>query len=665
MVPDEHPSLTIPTEVHNVDIGATEEHQHVILKSFVCLEGEVVVEDEPVKSDESVLISHLALEDDVPIQSDPNETAEAEGTEDNQISQEHSDHPYYYRSRSTGSDASSILYRGEEVSTCELGNVTFKSLMCLGGEIQVSDFSMISDESILIKDLTSGNHSQCKNTPVSEVDTEAVSVNPQPLGHSYCIWKNHMSLCEDSSTISTVNADAASLSTFGDIGGTPCKTKNLNNHKNTELAEGYHEMSCRKEEITFKSLCCSGVEIEIADLSKVSEMSVLMENLAEEQSLLCLNDISENEGQSFAALAPGSKHVDHMYCHTKEKSQVLNMLSTENEVSSKSQLSSASILEKSGNTIGNTTSTTGNSMKSVTSCEIEASKMVASKESSTDAVPLKDNDDKLKVPKGYSSIMSENNVEEHLDQQFLQERNMAVSHSEEILCPQGASFENVAHTVSILKDKTLDFKDEEIHSEIEVMRLCDRSGEAASVHQDLPSALVLTGSCTPKTPTLRRSVLNDHTAENLLSHLWPELPESPMPPPLLNSTSLANALSYTPVPPDPPKKMAVEPELASADHQKLFSAPPIVGNGPLQEQLRQMAELLMAASGKVVVPASAPVNCHNALVGTSPIAMRSACVWSTPVQRMERSVNTSEAMEFLKEVYVSDASTSTDSLLWK
>lgn len=682
VVPDENPSLTITTEVHNHGqvVGATDEHQDVLLKSFVCLEGEVVVEDERVKSDESVLIGRLALEDNDPLQSDPNETAEAEGTEDNQTSQEHVDHPYYYRSRSTGSDASSILYQGEEVSICELGNVTFKTLVCLGGEIQVSDGSAISDESILIKDLTSRNQSQCKNTPVSKVDMEAVSVNPQPLGHSYCIWKNHVSLCEDDSTFSTVNADDTSQSTFEDIGGTQCKPKSIvnpNDHKNTDLSEG---VSSRKGEVTFKSLHCSGIEIEIADLSKVSEMSVIMENLAEEKSLLCLNDISENDSQSFAALAPESKHVDHMYCHTKEKSQALNISSTENEVCSKSQLSSASLLEKSGNTIGDT-STIGNFEKmyeSVTCHEMEASKTVASKESSqhltalnsenkmenTDAVPLSDNDDKLKVSKDDSYVMTEKNVEEHLDQQFLPERDKAVSCCEEILYPQGASFENVGHKASFLKDKTLVLKDEEIHPEIEVMRLCDRSDEAVTVHQDLPSALVLTGSCTPKTPTLSRSVLNDHTAENPLSHLWPELPESPMPPPLLNSTSLANALSYTPVPPDPPKKKGVEPKLASADHQKLLNAPPIVGNGPLQEQLRQMAELLMVASGKMVVPASAPVNHHNALVGTSPIAMRSACVWRTPVQRMERSVNTSGAMEILKEVYVSDASTSTDSLLW-
>ncbi|KAK7161781.1 hypothetical protein R3I94_004454 [Phoxinus phoxinus] len=676
VVPDE-------TEVQNDGqvVGATDEHQDVILKSFVCLEGEVVVEDEPVKSDESVFISRLALEDNDP--PDPNETAEAEGTEDNQTSPEHVDHPYYYRSMSTGSDSSSILYHGEEVSTCELGNVTFKSLMCLDGEIQVSDCSAISNESILTKDLTSANQSQCKNTPVSKVDTEAESVNPQPLGHSYCIWKNHVSSCDDSSTISTVNADDASQSTLEDIGGTPCKPKNtvnLNNHKNTDLSEGCHGVLSREGEVTFKSLCCSGVEIEIADLSKVLEMSVLVENLAEEQSLLCLNDISENDGQSFAALAPANKHVDHVYCHTKEKSQVLNISSTENEVCSKSRRSSASILEKSGNTIGNTTSTIGNIEKmseTVTCHEIEASKTVDSKESSqhfsalnseykmesTNTVLLSDNNDKLKLLKDDSSVTPEKNVE-HLDQQFLPERTMEVSISEEILCPQGASFENVTHQASILKDKTQDLKDEESQPEIEVMRLCNRSGEAVSVHQDLPSALVLTGPCTPKTPTLSRSVLNNHTAENLLSHLWPELPESPMPPPLLNSTSLANALSYTPVPPDPPKKKSVEPKWATADHHKLLKAPPIVGNGPLQEQLIQMAELLMAASGKVVVQASAPVNHRNALVGTSPIAMRNACVWRTPVQLMERSVNTSGAMEILNEVYVSDANTSTDSLLW-
>ncbi|XP_026060198.1 sperm-associated antigen 5 [Carassius auratus] len=670
-------SLTITTDIHSDGkaVDATDEHQDVIIKSFVCLEGEVVVEDEPVMSEESVLIRRLVLEDNDPPQNGKNETIEPDCTEDNQTTEEHVDHPYYYKSRSTGLDASSILCQEEEVSTYEGENVTFKSQMCLGGEVQVSDNCAISDESILIKDLASGNHTQCKNTPISKVGTDSISVSNQPLGHSYCNWKT---LCEDSNTISTVDADDASQSNVPQIVGiqcTPKNTVNLNNHDQANLSEGCHGVSSEEGEITFKGLCCSGVEMEIADLSNMSKMSVLLDSLAEEQSLSCINDSMENDGQSFADLTPGRKHVDHIYYHAEEKP-------TENEVCSKSQVSSPGLLEKPGNTVASLTSPLGNNtqkmFESVSCCETEASKTFANQNSnqqlsvlngknnieSSDVVQLSNRDDKYKVPKDESSIVTIKDVEGYCEEQFQPEREEAVSYFEENLCPQVAFIENVGLETSILKDKTLGLKDEEMHPEIEVMRFCDRSGEAVSVNQDLPSAIALTGSCTPKTPTLSRGVFHDPTAENPMSHLWPELPESPMPPPLLNSTSLANALSYTPVPQDPPKTKDVEPKMVSEDDQMMLNALPVLGNGPLQEQLRQMAELLMVVSGKMVVPTPATVNPHNALVRSSPVVMRSACVWSTPVQQMERSVNTSAMVEILKEVDVSDASTSTDSLLW-
>ncbi|XP_042610521.1 uncharacterized protein LOC109085370 [Cyprinus carpio] len=144
-------------------------------------------------------------------------------------------------------------------------------------------------------------------------------------------------------------------------------------------------------------------------------------------------------------------------------------------------------------------------------------------------------------------------------------------------------------------------------------------------------------------PSSVRSVRCDHTAEIPASRLWPELPESP----LLNSTSLANDdYACTPVPQDPAQKKDMGLKEASADHQQLKNAPQVLGDGPLQEQLRQMAEMLMVASGRVFARAPAAVE------------MRSACVWSSPVQQTERSTNTSAALE------VSDACTSTDSLLW-
>ncbi|XP_051993232.1 sperm-associated antigen 5 [Xyrauchen texanus] len=724
---------------------ATDEHQDVTLKSFVCLEGEVIVEDEPIMSNESVLIKHLTMENIHPPQRDANETNEAEDMEDNQTSEQHDDHPYFCGSRSTVSEFST-LYQREEVSTCELGSVTFKSLMCSGVEIEISDSSAIADESSLTNAQASGNHSQClsNNTPVSKTYADALSVD-QPMDHSYCNWKNRVSLSGDGTTISTADAMLDTSETANEHNvSTDCElinTANLNNYGHADLSE-----KSRQEEITFKSLCCSGIEIEMGDPSKVSEASVFMENLAEEQSRPCLNDISE-DGPSIAAWTSGSEQVDHLYYHVEEnvdllmKSQVLNMPGSEHELRTNSQLLSASLQRNMESYDGNISKKMSESVM-CSQMEMEASKMTDSQPPSqcvlasshgentlkiSDIVQLSDSidqpnsDEEPKGPNDDFFVMTEKAIEEHVaPHQPLPVNKEALSHAEEnpvISCSQGAFAENVGpdnsilpidkphsdakHTMpnndsfvmteisgdhvdhhlsmpeskeaflhlhsafsenvgqetSILKDNALGLKGEIIHPEIEVMRLCDRSGETRSAHQDLPDVIALTGPCTPKASTLSRGVLDDVCTENPSSHLWPELSESPMPPPLFNSTSLVNAFSYTPGPADPPQRKDMEPKVVLND-------PPVVGNGPLQVQLRQMAELLMLASGKVLVPNPTPVKQHNALVGTSPVEKHSACVWTTPVQWTDRSINTSAAMEILKVVDVSDASTSTDSLLW-
>uniref|UniRef100_A0A672LCN7 Sperm-associated antigen 5-like n=1 Tax=Sinocyclocheilus grahami TaxID=75366 RepID=A0A672LCN7_SINGR len=538
---------------------ATDQHQDVVLKSFVCLEGEVVVQDEAVMSEECVLVRRLVLEEHDP--DDPDEES-------------HADH------HSSPCSASSALCLEEEE------NIAVGSLVCLAGEV--------SDESLLMK--ASGAH----NTPVCKVS-----------GHSYCI---RASLCEE-----------------------PENTVNLDDHNQADLSEGRRGVSRGEGEITFKGLCCSGGEIEIAALSGVSEMSALLENLTEEQRRSCLSDISGNDAQSFAALTPGSKRDDHIYCRAEEKSRVLNIPNAGDET----RLSSAELLEESESPVGRSASPRGNIAEN--HHETEASSTAANQESSRRESNMASSD-------AVSSSDVSSVTTKRRELQFLPESDEAVSHFEENLYPQGAFCENVGLETSVLKDTTPGLKDEEI----EVMRLCDSSAEAVSV---LPSVIALTGSCTPETPSLNGSVLRDRTVENPVSHLWPE---SPMPPPLLNSTSLANDFGCTPVPQDPAKDV----ELKMACAQKLSNGPQVLGSGPLQEQLRQMAELLMVASGKVYARAPAAVNHHSALVGTSPVEMRSVCVWSTPVQQMERSTNTSAAVEILQTVEVSDACTSTDSLLW-
>lgn len=118
------------------------------------------------------------------------------------------------------------------------------------------------------------------------------------------------------------------------------------------------------------------------------------------------------------------------------------------------------------------------------------------------------------------------------------------------------------------------------------------------------------------------------------THAW--FPESPIPPPQFNSTTVGVALT-----PRPALDCRATMDVSG------------VGNGPLQEQLRKMAELLIAASVKIAAPPT-----------VAPVLRRDACVGASPGgERREHGTNTSVVME--EKVEVSDACTSTDPLLWR
>ncbi|XP_023655240.1 sperm-associated antigen 5 isoform X2 [Paramormyrops kingsleyae] len=137
--------------------------------------------------------------------------------------------------------------------------------------------------------------------------------------------------------------------------------------------------------------------------------------------------------------------------------------------------------------------------------------------------------------------------------------------------------------------------------------------------------------CTPAALEKHNSLLGGR-----MSCLWTENLESPMPPPRLNSTALNLELSQPAV-----QEAAVG-----------VPADPFPGRTvPLQQQLLQMADLLIRTSGNLCVGA-APAECHS--VGT----------WTSPVRLIEQSVNTSGIFERKREFSVAEASTSTDSLLW-
>ncbi|XP_048855636.1 sperm-associated antigen 5 isoform X2 [Brienomyrus brachyistius] len=137
--------------------------------------------------------------------------------------------------------------------------------------------------------------------------------------------------------------------------------------------------------------------------------------------------------------------------------------------------------------------------------------------------------------------------------------------------------------------------------------------------------------CTPAALDNHNSLLGGR-----VSGMWTENLESPMPPPRLNSTALSLEL--------------LQPDVLEAAVG--VPADPFPGRTmPLQQQLLQMAELLIRTSGNLCVGA-APAECH------------SVSTWTSPVRLSEQSVNTSGVFERKREFSVAEASTSTDSLLW-
>ncbi|XP_068177210.1 sperm-associated antigen 5 [Antennarius striatus] len=145
--------------------------------------------------------------------------------------------------------------------------------------------------------------------------------------------------------------------------------------------------------------------------------------------------------------------------------------------------------------------------------------------------------------------------------------------------------------------------------------------------------------------------------------------QSPMPRPLFNSTALGcKAQPYKVTEPVEAVEVTTK-AVPEPDVEKPLLDNPLIPNGPLQLQLRQMAEFLFLASGKMGPTAvSAPIPPSAAAVGpsakVSSVESHSVCVGNTPRKWVDHSINTSGQFEKKRDISVLDSCTLTDPLLW-
>lgn len=136
--------------------------------------------------------------------------------------------------------------------------------------------------------------------------------------------------------------------------------------------------------------------------------------------------------------------------------------------------------------------------------------------------------------------------------------------------------------------------------------------------------------------------------------LFEEHLESPMPRPLFNSTVLGAK---------PQPGSAAEQEDSGRKPQS--EAAPLIPEGQLQQQLRQMAEFLIMACGKMgSASAPTPAAFRSPSEEAVPAGSRSICVGTSPVRTTDHGLNTSGIFVRKREFSVADSCTVTEPLIW-
>lgn len=736
----------MPSNDFNIDMTTTEAAyglEDVTFKSFVCPGGEVEITDASRCADESIILPQdqglktLCETEDCVI----SDSVIAKSYND------HIEHPYHNPemkdaslvdiNTSCPSESSNISLTTRDLGvksvtqdimafqyTC-LGkkDVTWKSFVCDGGEVEVSDVTRLQDETLPLPKTQLGEHLQDHSANATSLSDFGQLCQAEHEDHPYCGREDGVSV------IATVS----------------------------ETSSGFEEPANGLSDLTFKSFNCTGGEIQISEGTTlaietvplpVDQMAACSEtyNYNVDPSIL----ISEQDVQNI------DNHLDHPYCNTEsypstpngnltttqepslsslgsvDEAEHLNMLLPDSHTNKQESVAVVSFINPGGEDEGSDgtrlpqtdsplsddqavicQALDGNSSPSFTQMQIQENYQqpnshLENKDLSGADHPaicissLTNSSEKKEVDgsnfsqiqatsKNVSALPSELHRTESSDCSHLVTSTPLEVDQEHFSQEHLGSGPHVSREV----------RDSALGSSGNGPVLCDSAGKPNT--ENLPDVFKVLSECpavasalqcgllspvirraslfvseAKKAPAVDQFLTDDSALEVEKSFLapvnvnptgiWAEHLESPMPRPLFNSTALGSKFQAGSVtePAEDVKPCAARlPEV-----EKPVLDIPLIQDGPLQQQLRQMAEFLFLASGKIGPAAvSAPLPPPAVVTVPSakapPVKSNSVCVGTTPMKWIDHSANTSGQFERKRDFSVVDSCTLTDPLLWK
>ena len=680
--------------------------------------------DNPFSDPKCFLTSKVIPKSAVNSDQDVNDTFEAEymdrssSMKDQSLCIDHVEHPYRYpglKGASLLADkireisiSSQDLENLKDESATDFANVTWKPFVCEGGEVQISDVSMIQ-ETIPIPHSLLTPHSETSSLNAGNLSVLSQQYKLEHADHPYCCGTNDDALPNSS----------------------------------TENASPFEDPARGVEDITFKSFNCTGGEIQISDSPKLEDQTA---PLLAGQISAC-NESSNYEPSIFPTVQEVhniSEFLDHPYCNIKmdqspstDNCGLIHQALSDNPDAAKGAYPRHLVLPddlRRKEVCFKSVSLTSSGI------EIEDSNLIrfSKKGSSLPEEQLlifpaldysinhpnkKDQNEKtsgklsnknrdmfnLNLSELCNPSLPNKSCKETIHKSPVLEKEAVLLSYEPGTEFSGCSRDIIAgnftpteenwkdirpHQASEAKDSAFgasgnalglcnSAEKPEIEIISDVLKVLEACPSVASVLQQgqlSPSvrraSLILSES--RKGPTVDQCLTDDSALEadkSLLGNVninpagfWAtEQPMSPMPSPLFNSTALACNYQRSLVA-DPAENVDQKPcDAPQSEVQKPIVETPLIPDGPLQKQLRQMAEFLLLASGKInPSSASAPVpppSVSSKLA--TPVGSHSACVGTTFIQCIEHSVNTSGQFERKRNFSVVDSCTLTDPLLWK
>ncbi|KAI3353100.1 hypothetical protein L3Q82_019669, partial [Scortum barcoo] len=700
--PDHHlqspPSTkVIQTNSSSIDLTTTEAAcglGDVTFKSFICPGGEVILE--------SVILQSCS---------------------------DHTEHPYYNPEMKDASLVDAVCF-----TTPASGNlddkpdtriVTWKSFSCDGGEVEVSDVTRPQNETIPLPDEQLGEPLQDTSVNLTNISDCGQLCDAKHADHLYCSSENSVHVISASS----------------------------------ETSSGSEKAANGLSDVTLKSFHCTGGEIEISDDIKLTEETVPpladltttcseSHNYGIDPSMLANEDVLysdshfdhpycniENEPSTTSANIPVSLEVLPLNLDAVDEVQQVSLVVPDSQTDRQEGVTCGSFISgrsevevSSGSRLSQTTSPLpddkavicqplDDNSVSTSDTQYKANSQVESDEVVVDTDP---------PAIGTSSLTSTslNTLDnKSVNSQMQETSKMDSTHPEDSsvlhrtepsLCdPPTASTETTTPVEVKLEHlsqpyfsngplESSETKDSALGSSGNGPVVCNSAEKP--VVESLPDVFKVLSECPSVasalqcgilSPVVRRASLfmlkacKDPAADQFLADdsllegeksfmapanvdpagLWAEHLESPMPRPLFNST----ALSCKPQPglaTEPVEDVGVKPcAVPQSEVEKPALDIPFIPDGPLQQQLRQMAEFLFLASGKmgptaVSAPAAPPAAVTVPLVRATPAESHSVCVGTTPMKCVDHSINTSGQFERKRDFSVVDSCTLTDPLLW-